>query len=87
MAPDQVQPFIAINKEIEIRFCLGYTPAEFHDTLHMLADGKVRPEPLITGSVGLAGVDAAFKALGDPEVHAKILVDPSSDATQPLARV
>ena len=42
---------------------------------------------LITGSVGLAGVDAAFKALGDPEVHAKILVDPSSDATQPLARV
>jgi threonine dehydrogenase-like Zn-dependent dehydrogenase len=86
MAVDKITPFIAINKEIDLRFCLGYTPPEFHDTLQMLAEGKVRPEPLITATVGLAGVDAAFTALGDPEVHAKILVDPSSEATLPAAR-
>jgi hypothetical protein len=34
--------------------------------------------PLVTGTVGLPGVDGAFDALGDPETHAKILIDPQS---------
>ena len=74
---------MAINKEIDLRFVLGYTPLEFRDTLHMLADGKVDAAPLITGTVGLSGVEAAFDALGDPEAHAKILIDPKSDAASP----
>jgi threonine dehydrogenase-like Zn-dependent dehydrogenase len=74
---------MGINKEIDLRFVFGYTPLEFRDTLHMLADGKVDPRPLITGEVGLEGVDAAFTALADPETHAKILVDPSSSSTTP----
>jgi threonine dehydrogenase-like Zn-dependent dehydrogenase len=61
---------------------LGYTPPEFHETLHLLARGKVEA-PIVTGTVGLSGVDHAFTALGDPEVHAKILVDPASDAIEP----
>ena len=77
------RPAMAINKEIDLRFVIGYTPLEFRDTLHMLADGKVDPRPLITGTVGLDGVGAAFDALGDPEAHAKILVDPRSTATTP----
>ena len=32
----------------------------------MLADGKVDPTPLITGTVGLAGVDAAFTRSATP---------------------
>jgi threonine dehydrogenase-like Zn-dependent dehydrogenase len=81
MGADQLRPSMAINKEIDLRFVLGYTPLEFRDTLHMLADGKVDATPLITGTVGLPGVAAAFDALGDPEAHAKILIDPKSDAT------
>jgi threonine dehydrogenase-like Zn-dependent dehydrogenase len=80
---DKFKPAMAINKEIDLRFVIGYTPLEFRDTLHMLADGKVDPRPLITGEVGLEGVDAAFTALADPETHAKILVDPKSSATAP----
>jgi len=80
---DRLRPSMAINKEIDLRFVLGYTPMEFRDTLHMLADGKVDVSPLITGSVGLDGVDNAFDALGDPEAHAKILIDPKSDARTP----
>lgn len=83
MGSDHIRPAMAINKEIDLRFVLGYTPLEFRDTLHMLADGKVDVAPLITGTVGLAGVEAAFDALGDPEAHAKILIDPSSDASRP----
>jgi threonine dehydrogenase-like Zn-dependent dehydrogenase len=73
---DQITPAMAINKEIDLRFVIGYTPAEFRDALHMLADGKVDPRPLITGTVGLQGVEGAFDALADPETHAKILIDP-----------
>jgi threonine dehydrogenase-like Zn-dependent dehydrogenase len=75
---DQITPAMAINKELDLRFVVGYTPLEFRDTLHMLAEGKVDPRPLITGTVGLDGVDNAFAALGDPETHAKILIDPRS---------
>jgi threonine dehydrogenase-like Zn-dependent dehydrogenase len=83
---DRFTPAMGLLKEVDVRFAFGYTPPEFRETLRLLAEGKVDPRPFITGTVGLAGVDAAFEALGDPEAHAKILVDPSSDATVPLAR-
>ena len=41
MEPDRIRPAMAINKEIDLRFVVGYTPLEFRDTLHMLAEGKV----------------------------------------------
>ncbi|MCP2295246.1 Threonine dehydrogenase [Nocardia amikacinitolerans] len=83
MEADRFHPAMAINKEIELRFVLGYDPGEFRDTLHMIADGKVDPAPLITGTVGLEGIDNAFTALGNPERHAKILIDPTSSAVTP----
>lgn len=76
MQADQIEPSMAINKEIELRFVLGYTPLEYRDALHLLAEGKVRADALVTGTVGLDGVEGAFAALGDPELHAKILIDP-----------
>ena len=48
----------------------------------MQAEGEVDPSPLVTGIVGLDGVDAAFTALRDPEAHAKILIDPRSTAAE-----
>jgi threonine dehydrogenase-like Zn-dependent dehydrogenase len=81
---DTITPALAINKELDLRFVFGYTPLEFRDTLHMLADGKVDPRPLVTGTVGLGGVEAAFEALAQPDIHAKILVDPRSEARAPV---
>jgi len=83
VGPDRFKPAMAINKEIDLRFVIGYTPLEFRDTLQMLAEGEVNPRPLITGEVGLEGVDAAFAALADPERHAKVLIDPASAAAEP----
>ena len=85
VGPDRFRPAMAINKEIDLRFVIGYTPLDFRDTLHMLAEGDLDPRPMITGEVGLDGVAAAFDALADPETHAKILVDPTSDAAVPVA--
>jgi threonine dehydrogenase-like Zn-dependent dehydrogenase len=78
---DRLQPAMAVNKELDLRFVFGYTPLEFRDTLHLLADGKVDPRVLITGTVGLDGVDAAFDALAKDPSHAKVLIDPSSTAS------
>lgn len=78
MGEDRVRLAMAINKELDIRFVLGYTPVEFRRTLRMLAKGKVDPTPLITSTVSLAEVDAAFEALATPDEHAKILIDPTS---------
>ena len=75
---DRFTPAMAINKEIDLRFVFGYSPVEFRDTLHLLADGKVDPGAMITGIVGLDGVAGAFDALATPEGHAKILIDPLS---------
>ena len=77
MGDDTVRPSMAINKEIDLRFVLGYTPLEFRDTLHALADGKVGVTPLVTGVTGLDGVADAFDVLGSAERHAKVLVDPT----------
>ena len=83
MQPDTFQPAMAINKEIDLRFVFAYDPAEFHDTLQMIAKGLVDPTPLITGTVGLDGVATAFDVLADAERHAKILIDPRSAADTP----
>jgi threonine dehydrogenase-like Zn-dependent dehydrogenase len=80
MEEDRLRPMIGMVKEIDLRFVFGYTPLEFRDTLFMLAEGKVDASALVTGTVGLDGVDGAFDALGDAEKHAKILIDPRSSA-------
>lgn len=81
MQSDQIEPALAINKEIDLRFVIGYTPLEYRDTLHMIAEGQVDPLPLVTGTVGLGGVEEAFTALGSPEKHVKILIDPGQATT------
>ena len=82
MGADQFRPAMAINKEIDMRFVVAYSPSEYRESLHKLAEGEVNAEPLVTGTVGLAGVDDAFAALGDPETHAKILIDPQRQGAE-----
>lgn len=78
MTPDTIRPAMAINKEIDLRFVVGYTPLEFRDTLHLIAEGKVDPTPIVTGTVGLEGVAAAFDRLASPAEQAKVLIDPGN---------
>jgi 2-desacetyl-2-hydroxyethyl bacteriochlorophyllide A dehydrogenase len=78
METDRIEPSIAVTKEIELTFVFGYTPEEFATTLRMLSEGRIDVSGLVTGRVGLDGVAAAFTALGDPEAHVKILVEPAS---------
>src|SRR5215472_10271284 len=76
MEPDTIHPLLAIGKELNLQFVLGYTPEEFAATLRHIADGAIPVAPLLTGRVGLGGVAAAFEDLASPNRHAKILVEP-----------
>jgi (R,R)-butanediol dehydrogenase/meso-butanediol dehydrogenase/diacetyl reductase len=51
--------------------------SEFATALDLMADGRIDPEPMLTGTVSLDEVDAAFQDLGDPESDLiKVLVEP-----------
>lgn len=76
MEQDHIRPLLAVSKELNLQFVLGYTPDEFAATLHHIAEGALPVEPLITGHVGLDGVAGAFSDLKTAERHAKILVEP-----------
>ncbi len=76
MERDAIVPVVALTKEIGLQFVFAYDPGEFYDTLHLLAAGKVDPTPLITSTIALDGVPAAFDVLGKAEEQAKILVAP-----------
>lgn len=80
MGADAIRPSLGINKEIDLRFVVGYTPLEFRDTLRALAEGQIDATPILTGRVGLDGVERAFEVLGTAETHAKILIDPRTSA-------
>jgi threonine dehydrogenase-like Zn-dependent dehydrogenase len=76
MDPDTIEPFMAITKQIDFRFVLGYTAEEFAGTLHQIAEGVIDVKPVITDAVGLGGVADAFRRLADPESQVKIVVEP-----------
>lgn len=77
---DSFNPMVAIAKELSIQFVLYYAPEEFAEALAAIASGQLDWQPLVTGTVGLEGIAGAFAALEDPETHAKIMIDPWSDA-------
>jgi threonine dehydrogenase-like Zn-dependent dehydrogenase len=76
MQADTVHPFFGIAKEISVQFVLAYDVKEFGESLRAIAEGDIDVSPMITGSVGLEDVGAAFDDLADPERHCKILVTP-----------
>lgn len=76
MDTDHFEPAMAIMKQLDCRFVLGYSPDEFAATLRQIAEGEIDVAPIITGMVGLDGVAQAFDDLASPDTHAKIIVDP-----------
>ncbi|MEE4023539.1 zinc-binding dehydrogenase [Gordonia sp. PKS22-38] len=77
MGSDSIEPAQGILKELDIRFSLYYSPEEFAETFAHLAAGDLDVEPLLTDTVGLEGVAAAFERLRSNPHDAKILLDPS----------
>ena len=78
MHSDTIEPFMAVTKEMELRFSFGYTPDEFAATLGRLAAGVPGADLLVTAAVDLAGAPGAFETLRAPGEQGKILVKPTT---------
>ncbi|MCZ6888937.1 MAG: zinc-binding dehydrogenase [Gammaproteobacteria bacterium] len=75
---DHARPLIAVNKELNVQYVLGYSVKEFKETLEHIADGSFSTEALITAKIGLDEVASAFDTLRSPDHHAKIVVQPGA---------
>lgn len=72
-----VSPGVWLVKEIRLTAALAYTHEEFNLAMGMIADGRVRLDPLHTSTVGLDGLGAALADLaGGASRQTKVLVDP-----------
>jgi threonine dehydrogenase-like Zn-dependent dehydrogenase len=80
MQTDTLRPVLAQAKQLTVIFSFAYDPFEFADTLRAIAEGEIDVTPMITGTCGIDGVPAAFDALGHPDDHVKILVEPGGPA-------
>jgi threonine dehydrogenase-like Zn-dependent dehydrogenase len=76
MQEDRIHPMLGVGKELSLQFVLGYEPHEFAASLDAIATERVDLAPLLTGTVTIDGIPQAFADLGNPEAHAKILVEP-----------
>jgi threonine dehydrogenase-like Zn-dependent dehydrogenase len=76
MPQDHLLPMVGITRELSIQFAFGYTPEEFAETHQVITAGAWDLALMITGTVTIDGVPQAFADLGNPDEHAKILVEP-----------
>lgn len=78
MEKDALVPAFPIMKELDIRFASLYSPEEFGQTLHHLANGELEASALISDTVALDDIGSAVERLSKPDSDVKILVKPSA---------
>jgi len=74
MEADEIQPLLAILKEIRLSFVLGYSIDDCRFTLEMMRAGRIDPGAMITVRVSLDELPEAFEALKRPTHQCKVMV-------------
>jgi threonine dehydrogenase-like Zn-dependent dehydrogenase len=60
MEPDEIRPLTCILKEISIDFIVGYTRAEFQETIDALASKRIDPRLTREGNGGISALILGF---------------------------
>lgn len=76
---DQVEHVIATNKELEVRYVLGFRRPEYEQAFALLASGEVDATSIVTGTVGLSEVARTFERLSKPSGDVKVVIEPWRD--------
>ena len=76
MVPDTTFAMVGISKQLRVDYVLGYTPDEYAESLAALADGSINTAPMVSRTVSLDELPAAFEALADPK-DCKVVVTPN----------
>lgn len=75
MKEDRIRPLLGINKQLTLVFVLGYSAAEYAEALRAFGEGTIDTSPLVTRTIGIDDLPAAFAALADPK-DCKVVVVP-----------
>ncbi|HTT87037.1 MAG TPA: alcohol dehydrogenase catalytic domain-containing protein [Acidimicrobiales bacterium] len=73
---DQIFPFWAMAKELDIRFCIYYGREDFTDTLEALASHRLDPVAMVTETVTLEQLPERFARLERDPDAGKVIVRP-----------
>ena len=76
MLPDTLIPSLILFKQVRLQGSMVYSRREFEITAEALEAGAVEPRSMITDTVPLAALPAAFEALRRPTYQCKTLVEP-----------
>ena len=74
--PDSFIPSVAVWKEVTIRFSITYSLAEFEYVARVLDAGDVACRSMVTDTVPLAELPAAFESLRQRTHQCKVMVSP-----------
>ena len=74
--PDTFTPVIGVTKELSLEFVSFYERPDFAHTLDMLGTERLVASPMITNTVPLTDMPAAFEALKQPTTQCKVIVEP-----------
>ncbi|HBZ45481.1 MAG TPA: Zn-dependent alcohol dehydrogenase [Maritimibacter sp.] len=77
-APDHMDSFRAISKEVDIVMSVFFTMPEFDMAIRALDGGVYAPQNLISDNVPLLTMPEAFEALRVRTTQCKVLVDPKA---------
>jgi 2-desacetyl-2-hydroxyethyl bacteriochlorophyllide A dehydrogenase len=70
----EINPMLAVQREITLRGSANVTPADFQEALGLLGQGRIQMQPLITHRMPLAEVEEAFRAQSDAQSSVKVMV-------------
>ncbi len=77
MQTDKFEPGFMLQKDLQLRFVLAYSPEDFVKANQMISDAPQRLAPLVTGHVTLDDVEKAFDRLERGGSDAKVMVSPT----------
>lgn len=78
--PDSFVPSLAVLKEVSFYFSFVYTRGDFEHSLEVMNGGDLAASAMITSTVSLDQLPAAFEALRTPTDQSKVMLDPWLDA-------
>ncbi len=76
MQPDSFVPALALLKELSLKFSIGNNKADFQFIVDMLAARRIQARALVTQTVSLDELPAAFESLRHPSAQCKVLWEP-----------
>jgi threonine dehydrogenase-like Zn-dependent dehydrogenase len=76
MEEDKLRPSMAISKDLEFSFTVGYDMKDFRFALDMAGKGRINPELMITRKVSLEELPDTFEALKTTTDQCKVMIVP-----------